>query len=301
MASRQRVAVVGYGNVGKACVEAVITSSDLELAGIVRRQKAPIAEFPNIPVVTEAEIDELGTLGGALIASPTRKVADVAERLLSRGISTADSFDIHGTPLLELRSRLDSVAKASSAASVISAGWDPGTDSMIRAIMELAAPRGLTFTNFGPGMSMGHSTAAKAIPGVKNAVSFTFPKGEGAHRRLVYIELEPGAEFEKVKADILADTYFSKDETRIEEIDDVTRLMDMGHGVVIERKGISGQVHNQQFRFEMRVQNPALTAQVMVSSLRAALRQRPGCYTLLELPLVDFLPGDREVWLRKLV
>lgn len=69
----------------------------------------------------------------------------------------------------------------------------------------------------------------------------------------------------------------------------------------MERKGVSGATHNQLFRFEMRINNPALTAQVMVAALRAAARQKPGCYTMIEIPVIDYLPGDREAWIRKLV
>jgi len=299
MSNRKRIAVIGYGNVGKACVEAVTMAPDMLLAGVVRRHPTPIAEHPGVSVVSS--VDELGKIDGALVASPTRQVARIAEKLLAKGIATADSFDIHGTPLLDLRRHLDGIAKANRVAAVISAGWDPGTDSMIRAIFELAAPRGVTFTNFGPGMSMGHSTAAKAIDGVRDALSLTFPAGQGVHRRRVYVELEPGASFDEVERAIKQDAYFAKDETRVEKVESIAELMDVGHGVVIERKGVSGRTHNQQFRFEMRIQNPALTAQVMVSALRAAMRQAPGCYTLLELPLVDFLPGDRERWIGKLV
>lgn len=299
MSARKRIAVIGYGNVGKACVEAVSTAPDMLLAGVVRRHPTPIAEWPGVSVVSSA--DELGKIDGALVASPTRQVGRVAEGLLEKGIATADSFDIHGAPLLDLRRKLDAIAKANQVAAVISAGWDPGTDSMIRAILQLAAPRGITFTNFGPGMSMGHSTAAKAIAGVRDALSLTFPAGQGVHRRLVYVELEPGASFDEVERAIKADAYFAKDETRVEKVERVAELMDVGHGVVIERKGVSGTTHNQHFRFEMRVQNPSLTAQVMLSALRAAMRQPPGCYTPLELPLVDFLPGDREGWIGKLM
>lgn len=299
MKIQRRVAVIGYGNVGRGCVEAVLAASDMVLAGIVRRKPSPISELPG--VVVASSIDELGPVDGALIASPTREVPRVAEELLSLGICTADSFDIHGAPLLELRQSLEPIARAGNAAAIVSAGWDPGTDSMIRAILELAAPKGVTFTNFGPGMSMGHSTAVKAIAGVRNAVSLTFPAGQGVHRRAVYVELREGAVFEDVKRAILADDYFKNDETRVTQVDDVSQLMDTGHGVVIERKGASGATHNQQFRFEMRIQNPGLTSQIMTSALRAAMRQRPGCYTPIEVPLVDFLPGEREDWVRKLV
>lgn len=298
--NRKRVAVVGLGNVGRHCVEAVRAAPDLELAGVVRRDPAERpADLLGVPVVKT--IDELGEVHGAILACPTRKVAETAAPLLAKGISTADSFDLHGDPLIELRHELDEVAKGGKAAAAISAGWDPGTDSIVRAMLEAMAPRGVTFTDFGPGMSMGHTVAAKAIPGVKKALSITLPAGLGVHRRAVYVELEPGADPAVVERGIREDPYFSRDETRVQVVADVDALVDVGHGVVIERKGGSGATHNQRFRWEMRIQNPALTAQVMTAALRAAMRQEPGCYTLLELPLADLLPGPREHWIHKLV
>ncbi|NLX80206.1 MAG: diaminopimelate dehydrogenase, partial [Proteiniphilum sp.] len=91
------------------------------------------------------------------------------------------------------------------------------------------------------------------------------------------------------------------DDTRVFKVDDINILKDVGHGVMMERKGVSGSTHNQVFKFDMRINNPALTAQVMVSAARAAMRQVPGAYTLIEIPVVDLLPGDREQWIDKLV
>ncbi|REJ33189.1 MAG: diaminopimelate dehydrogenase [Bacillota bacterium] len=299
MSERRRIAVVGYGNVGRCAVEAVLEAPDLELAGVVRRTPVrPAGLDPDIPVV--ADIAELGPVDAALLAVPTRDVPRQAADLLARGVNTVDSYDIHGA-LVDLRRDLDQVARRHGRVAVISAGWDPGTDSIIRALLQFMAPRGVTYTNFGPGMSMGHTVAVKAIAGVRDALSVTIPAGQGAHRRLVYVELEPGADFEQVRQAVLNDPYFKYDETRVEQVDRVADLVDMGHGVRIERRGVSGRTHNQRMAFEMSIQNPALTAQVMVAAARASLRQAPGAYTMLEIPVVDFLPGDREDWLRRLV
>ena len=51
----------------------------------------------------------------------------------------------------------------------------------------------------------------------------------------------------------------------------------------------------------MKVNNPALTAQMLVNAARASLKQQPGAYTLIEIPVVDFLPGDKDEWIKKLV
>lgn len=299
MTEQHRVAVVGYGNVGRYAVEAVLEAPDLELAGVVRRRpERPAGLEPEIPVTTD--IAELGRVDVAVLCVPTREVPRQASQLLARGISTVDSYDIHGA-LVDLRRELDAIARERGRVAVIAAGWDPGTDSVVRALLQFMAPRGITYTNFGPGMSMGHTVAVKAIGGVRDALSLTIPAGQGVHRRLVYVETEPGADFDRIRQAILEDPYFKHDETRVEQVERVADLIDMGHAVRIERRGVSGRTHNQRMAFEMSIQNPALTAQIMVAAARAAVRQRPGAYTMLEIPVVDFLPGDREEWLRRLV
>lgn len=129
----------------------------------------------------------------------------------------------------------------------------------------------------------------------------TIPTGTGIHRRMVYVELEEGASFAKVEKDIKEDDYFVHDETHVKEVDCVDSLKDMGHGVHLTRKGVSGTTQNQLFEFSMTINNPALTAQILVASARAATRQQPGAYTMIEIPVVDLLPGSREEWIGKLV
>lgn len=298
--SKRAVAVVGYGKVGRFAVEAIQASPDFELAGVVRRSGSMELSpgLAHVPVVTH--IKELAGVEGALLTVPTRLVPEYAKECLTLGINTVDSYDIHGE-LVNLRRELDAVAKENGSVAIISAGWDPGTDSILRGILEMMVPQGITYTNFGPGMSMGHTVAVRAIPGVKDALSMTIPLGVGLHRRMVYVELEEGADFEAVKKAVLEDPYFVNDETHVKQVPDVSQLIDWGHGVMMERKGVSGQTHNQLIKYEMRINNPALTSQVMVSALRATFRQPPGAYTMIEVPVIDCLPGDREELLKRLV
>ncbi|MCL2396908.1 MAG: diaminopimelate dehydrogenase [Defluviitaleaceae bacterium] len=292
-----KIAIIGYGNIGKYAVEAVKSAADMELVGIVRRS----GEVPaGVDVPVTDDISKLGKVDAAILCTPTRSVEGYALQCLKLGISTVDSYDIHST-IYELQMTLDIAAKAGGAASIISAGWDPGTDSVVRAIMLASAPNGLTYTDFGPGMSMGHTVAAKAINGVQNALSMTMPMGYGVHRRDVYIETQPGADFEKVKADLLADPYFTLDETHVYKVDDVNTLIDRGHGVNMVRRGGAGKTQNQFLQWKMSIDNPALTSQIMVACARAAVKQQPGAYTMLEFPLIDMLPGCKEDLIRKLV
>ena len=295
-----RAAIVGYGNIGKYVVEALQASPDFEIAGVVRRslsETKPL-ELTDIPVVTD--ISALGKVDVAILSTPSRKVEENAKKYLEMGINTVDSFDIH-TDIWKLKQSLDGVAKAHQAVSIISAGWDPGSDSVVRALLQAAAPKGLTYTNFGPGMSMGHSVAAKSVEGVKDALSMTIPLGTGIHRRMVYIELKEGYAFEQVAAAIKADDYFAHDETHVMQVEDINAIKDMGHGVNMTRKGISGKTQNQLFEFNMKINNPALTAQILVAVARATVKQQPGCYTMIEIPVIDLLAGNRETLIKQLV
>ncbi len=288
-----RVAVVGYGNIGKYTVQALEVAPDFEIAGIVRRNGAknkPI-ELSKYDIVKD--ITELKDVDVAILAIPTRSCKEYAQKILSLGINTVDSFDIH-TSILEYRSALTPICKANNAVSIIAAGWDPGSDSIVRALMQSLAPKGLSYTNFGPGMSMGHSVCVRSKKGVKNALSMTIPKGEGLHRRMVYVELEEGAKLEEVEKAIKTDPYFANDETHVFEVASVDDVRDMGHGVNLVRKGVSGQTQNQRIEFNMSINNPALTGQVLVNVARASIRQQPGCYTMIEIPVIDLLAGDKE-------
>ena len=153
----------------------------------------------------------------AILCTPTRSVEKYAKEILALGINTVDSFDIH-TGIVDLRRELSACAKANNAVSIISAGWDPGSDSVVRALLQAIAPKGITYTNFGPGMSMGHTVAVKAIEGVKAALSMTIPTGTGIHRRMVYIELKDGYKYEEVAAAIKSDAYFVNDETHVIQV-----------------------------------------------------------------------------------
>ena len=270
------------------------------MAGIVRRQGAENkpAELADYDVVKD--IRELGHVDVAILATPTRSCEEYAKQILPLGINTVDSFDIHSM-IRDYRRTLMELNRQTGTVSVIAAGWDPGSDSIVRTLMQSLAPKGLSYTNFGPGMSMGHSVCVRSKKGVKNALSMTIPLGEGIHRRMVYVELEPGASLDEVTAAIKADPYFASDETHVFQVDSVDDVRDMGHGVNLVRKGVSGKTQNQRMEFNMSINNPALTGQVLVNVARASMLQQPGCYTMIELPVIDMLPGDREDLISHLV
>jgi len=294
-----RAAIVGYGNIGKYVLDAIEAAPDFEVAGVVRRNPNDIPlELTNYKVTDS--LAKLENVDVAVLATPTRQVELFAKEALALGINTVDSFDIH-TDIVALRRSLDKEAKANNAVSIISAGWDPGSDSVVRALLEAMVPKGITYTNFGPGMSMGHTVAVKAIEGVKAALSMTIPMGTSVHRRMVYIEVKDGYKFEDVAAAIKADDYFAHDETHVMQVNNVDDLLDMGHGVNLTRKGVSGNTQNQLIQFDMKINNPALTAQILIAVARASIKQQPGAYTMIEIPMIDMLYGDKEDLIKRLV
>ena len=295
-----RAAVVGYGNIGRFTVEALEAAEDFEIAGIVRRNGSDNKPLELTPYEVVKDIRELNDVDVAILAAPTRSCEEFARQILPLGINTVDSFDIH-SDIRGYRERLMALNKQTGTVSVIAAGWDPGSDSVVRTLMQSLAPKGLSYTNFGPGMSMGHSVCVRSKEGVKNALSVTIPLGEGIHRRMVYVELEDGAKLEDVTKAIKADPYFAHDETHVFSVASVDDVRDMGHGVNLVRKGVSGKTQNQRFEFNMQINNPALTAQVLVCVARASMRQQPGCYTMIEIPVIDLLAGERAELVERLV
>ena len=295
-----KIAIVGYGNIGRYALQALRNAPDMECAGVVRRcgNAEGYPELSDYKVTSD--ISELGKVDVAILSTPSRKVEENALKYLQMGISTVDSFDIHSS-IPDLQNVLKPVAVSGGAVSIISAGWDPGSDSIVRCLLEGLAPEGVTYTNFGPGRSMGHSVVAASKEGVLKALSMTIPMGKGLHSREVFVELEQGADFAAVEKAIKEDPYFASDPTTVKQVESVDEIDSHMHGVDLEREGASGCTQGQKFDFKMRINNPALTGQVLVNAARAASRQKPGCYTMIEIPPVDFLPGSREDLVRKLV
>lgn len=306
--SKLPVIIHGMGNVGKNVLQALEGSPDLRCIGVMRQASSlgtRTHDLRGVPDFSDmaALVQKAGKPALVVVCGPSRKVPEDAARYLAAGLHTVDSFDIH-TEIPSLVSKLDALAKASGKTAITAAGWDPGSDSVMRAFFEVFAPVGTTFTNFGRGRSMGHSVAARAVAGVADAVSITIPLGGGRHSRLVYVLPTPGATQDAIRQGIATDPYFSSDPLEVRFVqtqEELRAVADDSHGVLMERTGASGFSSNQQFRFDMRIDNPALTAQVLVAAARAAFHMAPGCYTLIDIPPVALLPGERMENVKRLV
>jgi diaminopimelate dehydrogenase len=213
--------------------------------------------------------------------------ASTAHYVFESGIYTVDCFDIH-EELAGMRSRMQSLAENGKVSCIIGAGWDPGLDSVIRTLMSAAFPKGEIYTNFGPGMSMGHSAAVKSVNGVRDSVSLTLPLGNGKHMRKIYVAAEENADKAAIEHAILFDGYFEHDRCSIEFVEDVMQFFNTKHGVFIEN--IYG---DQKMDFSMKIDNPTLTGNILASAMGAAFKQKSGAYFMPEIPPCDFC---REEW-----
>ncbi len=277
----KKIVIVGAGNVGVYAAKALRNCEDMQLCAFVRRKIFPVTDFPDVPVyktVTQMPLKP----DGALICLPSEIALPMEKSLLEAGIASVDAFDIHGE-IESVRRNIDESAKLGGVAAITGAGWDPGLDSVIRTLLQATFPKGETYTSFGPGMSMGHSAALRQIPGVEHGISVTLPLGRGKHKRKIYAVLKENALEHEVRAAILQNKYFEHDLCSVEFVKDISPYLDNAHGVKIERETAS---------FEMRINNPEITANLMVAAMRAAFLQKPGAYFMTEIPPANFCFGD---------
>jgi diaminopimelate dehydrogenase len=284
-----KIVIVGLGKLGEGILEAASIAPDIEVVGAVEPESRLHLASKGVPIVRDiAELDA-GPIDIVILSIPTKSVTEVAPRYHELGLSTVDCFDMHQEANWNHFRRMRESALKHHVRVLTSGGTDPGFSSMVRALFQIPAPRGITYTNYGPGTSMGHSVAVKSVPGVKDGIAITIPKGFGLTRRDVFVQVEEGADRQKIEKDILADEYFSHDETRVYFVNRVDLLYDNGHKVAIERKGVAGRTHNQHFRFETVFNNSAITGQLLVACARALNKRPPGIYTMIDMPLRDFL------------
>lgn len=288
------VAIVGWGNVGRGCKRAIEECSDMVLAGVVRRPTSIKNEDPaleNTRVVSD--ITKLKDVDVALLCIPSREVPERIRQYQDLGYCTVDSYDEHDK-ILSVRRESEINAQVKKTVHIIGAGWDPGTDSAIRAIMKLVSITGHTTTTFGGttgGRSMGHTVFVKNIEGVKNAVALTLANGRGKQKRKVYIELLPDADLEKIESTIKNDPYFTNDPVEIEVVKSIDKYNTLHHAGSVERTGM--QVNQ---RYDVAGINPEFTANIMVSCVRACMTAKNkgefGTYTFIERPLTDYIAGS---------
>ncbi|MEY4705765.1 MAG: hypothetical protein RL042_1970 [Nitrospirota bacterium] len=282
-----RLAVVGFGRVGQACAELISLSQDLTVAAIVRRPASAGGMLPerlrSIPVTTH--IGQARDVDAALICVPTNAVMETAFQILQHGIPIVDCATLHGEALHAHKNAVHKVARHHEAPAIVGAGWDPGALSLFRSWFALLTPGGSTETRHHTGISLRHTTMARSVVGVKDALCAEVRAADGRLQRYVYVELEKGADADRVAQAIRADPLFLREETQVFPVESLAELEQEGRGVVLDRRGPPGRLGHHHLLLEARFDETGLTAQVMLAAARALPQLKPGAYLLTEIPL----------------
>ena len=308
-----RVAIAGYGNLGRGAQAAIKQSPDMQLVCVFsRRDPASVTLIDDsVPVYAmddiaqyKDEIDVLILCGGSKSDLPEQGPA------LAGLFNIVDSFDTHAK-IPEYFAALDTPAKKANKVAMLSVGWDPGLFSINRLYGEAILPVGETYTFWGKGLSQGHSDAVRRVDGVKSGVQYTIPSepamarvrnGEQPtlstrekHTRECYIVLAEGADADTVRNTIVTmPDYFADYDTKVHFIDQSTfehEHQKMPHGGFVIRSGVSGiddKQNNQVLEFSLKLgSNPEFTSSVLVAYARAAYKMNlageTGAKTVLDV------------------
>lgn len=289
-----RLAVVGFGRVGQVCAELISLSHDLSLAAIVRRAASAGGTLPetlrSIPVTTH--IGQARDVDAALLCVPTNAVMETAYQILQHGIPVVDCATLHGEAFHAHKNAIHKVAFHHKAQAIVGAGWDPGALSVFRSWFALLTPGGATETRHHTGISLRHTTMARSVVGVKDALCAEVRATDGRLQRYVYVELEEGADADRITQAVRADPLFLREDTQIFPVESLAELEQEGRGVVLDRRGPPGRFGHHHLLLEARLDDAVLTARVMVAAARALPQLNPGAYFLTEIPLSEMW-GER--------
>ncbi len=293
---KQRLAVIGFGRLGRACARVIMADKKLELTGIIRRadrlgEKLP-PPFAEVSAVSH--ISELRDVDAAVICVPTLQVFEVARDLLQHRIPVVECATLHEEAFQRHKQELGRLAIHHETSAIVGAGWDPGVLSLFRALFSILIPKGLTETSHHPVAGLHHSTVARTIAGVKKALSTELPAAQGRRQRYLYVELEEGAVFEEVEKAIVGDPLFFDEETVVFPVESIAELEEEGRGILVERHEDPACGH-QVFLLEARFSETVLAARMMIAAARALPTRHHRAYSLYDLPQRVFWEGLAEV------
>jgi len=343
MTRQTNIVIVGYGNVGRGVNEAIKRNSDMGLIGVISRSPNRVEKElgGEAPVFYQNSI---------LNHETTQPIADVAilcggskndlpkqGPLFAARYNTVDSFDNHPHigPYIDektqeqKRGHFEKMNKAASFqghTSIVSAGWDPGTFSVNRVLMDAFLPGSIPKGFYGlgekGGLSMGHSDAIRKIDGVKDARQYTHAipeaiqrvrNGENPnlsagemHTRECYVTLENDTpkERERVTIEIKAmKDYFASYDTTVNFVSQNELDDKMPHDGLVLAVGETGQGNRAviEYRNEWS-SNPEATANVLVACARAAHRlneeHKLGAHTMLDIAPAYFSQKSHDELLK---
>ncbi|HTN33130.1 MAG TPA: diaminopimelate dehydrogenase [Marinobacter sp.] len=290
-----RVAIAGYGNLGRGVEAALKQNPDMQLVAVFsRRDPADVALLDTkVPVYPMADVEQYQNHIDVMILCGGSKT-DLPEQgpYLARFFNTVDSFDTHAK-VNEHHAALDQSARKSGHVAMLSGGWDPGLFSLNRLFGETILPEGETYTFWGKGLSQGHSDAVRRVQGVKRGVQYTLPSEDAIarvrngeqptlstrekHTRECYVVLKDDADAETVRNNIVTmPDYFADYDTVVNFIDEATFDRDhrsMPHGGFVIRSGVTGENSKQTIEYSLTLaSNPEFTSSVLVAYARAVHR-----------------------------
>ncbi|MBQ3409163.1 MAG: diaminopimelate dehydrogenase [Clostridia bacterium] len=310
MSNKIKIAICGYGNLGRGVEKEIVKSEDMDLTAIfTRREPQSLKINSNTPVVNMKEmenwkgkVDVVIMCGGSATDLP-EQVPTVASMF-----NTVDSFDTHAK-IPEYYSKVNEAAKSACTTSLISGGWDPGMFSVMRVYANSILSNGNTYTFWGKGVSQGHSDAIRRVPGVKDAKQYTIPiedamnrvrNGENPnlktgekHLRECFVVAEDGADKAEIERQIKTmPNYFDEYETTVHFITEEELKLNhskMPHGGFVIHSGETGDGNKQIIEYSLKLDsNPEFTASVLIALARATYRMNKegqyGAKTILDVP-----------------
>jgi diaminopimelate dehydrogenase len=315
-----KIAIYGYGNLGRGVECALKQNPDMEAVGVfTRRDPQTVQTLTGLPVyaadrVGEFDIDVLILCGGSATDLPEMTPA------LARQFHVVDSFDTHAKIPTHFAA-VDAAAKASGHVALIAAGWDPGLFSLNRLYASAILPQGQDYTFWGRGVSQGHSDAIRRIEGVQDARQYTVPveaavdavrRGENPtlstrqkHTRECFVVAKEGADKAQIEREIVnMPNYFADYDTTVtfisqEQLD--AEHKGLPHGGSVIRTGVTGLhgEHKQCIEYRLTLDsNPEFTASVLVACARAVYRRaskgESGCITVFDVAPAELSPMTGE-------
>jgi len=309
---KTKIAIAGWGNVGRGVYESIKRNPDMDFAGIITRRPFEVKkEFPSSSILDMnlfdfasfdysnplSHSDELwfwlhGRVDVAVLCGGSKNDLPVQGPFFARHINTVDSFDTHAN-IPEYFDKMNKVAEKYNHTSIISAGWDPGTFSLERVLADAFIPGAKNYTFWGPGVSQGHSDAVRKIEGVLDARQYTLPikkaikevrKGGNPelttrqkHKRLVYVVTEKSFSRERIAHEILTmPNYFANYDTTVRFIskDEMKKNHTAyPHGGFVLTSGTTGNNHKALIEYRNGWDsNPEATGNILIACARACHR-----------------------------
>ena len=309
---KTRVAIIGYGNLGKGVEVGLKKADDMELFGIfTRRPKETVKVLTDATVYNMDELEALkDKIDVAIICSGSANDLPKQTPYFAKYFNVIDSFDTHAK-INEHFNNVDRACKESGKIGIISVGWDPGMFSIARLYSSAILPNGKDYTFWGKGVSQGHSDAVRNIEGVIDARQYTIPVEDALnkvrsginpelttrekHTRLVYVVAKEDADKAKIEQEIVTmPNYFADYDTTVKFITMDEMKKDhsgLPHGGVVIRSGKTGLNDENSHVIEYKLtldSNPQFTSSVLIAYARAAVRMNneglSGCKTVFDVP-----------------